>query len=67
VEERNDMLLRKLQEQEQLRAKLEEKIKHLTRLILVSTSIEVSTPFSLLHSLFSLLCSLFFFFLFLLL
>lgn len=39
VEEANESLVKKLQEQEELRAKLEEKIRHLTRLILVSTSV----------------------------
>ena len=34
VEEANESLVKKLEEQEELRAKLEEKIRHLTRLIL---------------------------------
>ncbi len=40
VEAHNDLLVKKLQEQETLRSELEEKIRHLTKLILVSTSVE---------------------------
>lgn len=39
VEQANESLLKKLEEQEELRAKLEEKIRHLTRLILSSTTV----------------------------
>lgn len=39
VEQANESLLKKLEEQEELRGKLEEKIRHLTRLILSSTTV----------------------------